>query len=115
MVFHPEVLWAQRSSESDEKKVSDLRAPIQDLVRGLIPDIHVALQNILYVTVNLPDIKPETLKYNLTSTSISFEAKAGKYVHFFSIVAVARWLRLGRAQRGEGHRGERICFQLRPL
>ena len=78
MAIHPEVLWAQRSSESDEKKVSDLRAPIQDLVRGLIPDIHVALQNILYVTVNLPDIKPETIEYNLTATTLSFKAKAGK-------------------------------------
>ncbi|KAI9059637.1 HSP20-like chaperone [Trametes sanguinea] len=53
MAVHPEVLWAQRSSETDEKK------------------------NILYVTVNLPDIKSETLQYNLTPTSISFKAKAG--------------------------------------
>ncbi|EMD41447.1 hypothetical protein CERSUDRAFT_90011 [Gelatoporia subvermispora B] len=53
MPIHPEVLWAQRSSEFDDKK------------------------NILYVTINLPDVKPETLKYNLTPTSISFEAKAG--------------------------------------
>ncbi|KAI0757383.1 HSP20-like chaperone [Daedaleopsis nitida] len=53
MPAHPEVLWAQRSSESDEKK------------------------NILYVTVNLPDIKAGTLEYNLTPTSLSFKAKAG--------------------------------------
>ncbi|GBE78480.1 HSP20-like chaperone [Sparassis latifolia] len=53
MAFHPEILWAQRSSESDEKK------------------------NILYLTVNLPDIKPETVEYDLTSTTISFKAKAG--------------------------------------
>ncbi|KAI0639001.1 HSP20-like chaperone [Trametes polyzona] len=53
MPVHPEILWAQRSSESDEKK------------------------NILYVTVNLPDIKPETLQYELTPTHISFKAKAG--------------------------------------
>ena len=36
------------------------------------------LQNILYVTVNLPDIKPETLEYNLTPNTLSFKAKAGK-------------------------------------
>ncbi|KAL1952284.1 hypothetical protein VTO73DRAFT_1433 [Trametes versicolor] len=53
MPAHPEILWAQRSSESDEKK------------------------NILYVTVNLPDIKPETLQYELTPAHISFKAKAG--------------------------------------
>ncbi|CCM01278.1 uncharacterized protein FIBRA_03327 [Fibroporia radiculosa] len=53
MAVHPEVLWAQRSSETDDSK------------------------NVLYITVNLPDVKPETLEYNLTSTSISFKAKAG--------------------------------------
>ncbi|CAL1696623.1 unnamed protein product [Somion occarium] len=53
MSKHPEVLWAQRSSETDEKK------------------------NILYVTVNLPDIKPETLDYQLTPTHISLKAKSG--------------------------------------
>ncbi|KAF8203763.1 HSP20-like chaperone [Pholiota molesta] len=53
MVQHPEVLWAQRSSETDEEK------------------------NVLYITINLPDIKPGTLEYNLTPTSISFKAKSG--------------------------------------
>ncbi|KAF9817465.1 hypothetical protein IEO21_03422 [Rhodonia placenta] len=53
MPVHPEVLWAQRSSEIDEKK------------------------NVLYATINLADIKPETLEYNLTPTSISFKARAG--------------------------------------
>ena len=38
----------------------------------------VASQNILYVTVNLPDIKPDTLQYDLTPTTLSFKAKAGK-------------------------------------
>ncbi|KAF9478724.1 HSP20-like chaperone [Pholiota conissans] len=52
MVQHPEVLWAQRSSESEEEK------------------------NILYITVNLPDIQESSLEYNLTPTSISFKAKA---------------------------------------
>ncbi|KAI0771024.1 HSP20-like chaperone [Trametes elegans] len=53
MAVHPEVLWAQRSSESDENK------------------------NIVYVTVNLPDIQEKTLEYNLTPTSLSFKAQAG--------------------------------------
>ncbi|KAG6820348.1 hypothetical protein H0H93_001793 [Arthromyces matolae] len=53
MSTHPEVLWAQRSSESDDAK------------------------NVVYLTVNLPDIQESTLAYNLTPTSISFKAKAG--------------------------------------
>ncbi|TFK30688.1 HSP20-like chaperone [Coprinopsis marcescibilis] len=53
MVQHPEVLWAQRSSESE------------------------AQNNIIYLTVNLPDIQPPTLEYKLTQTSISFKAKVG--------------------------------------
>jgi hypothetical protein len=35
-------------------------------------------QNILYITVNLPDIIPDTLKYELTPTTLSVAAKAGK-------------------------------------
>ncbi|KAK7064686.1 CS domain-containing protein [Favolaschia claudopus] len=50
---HPEVLWAQRSSESDETK------------------------NILYLTINLPDIQEDSLKYTLEPTKISFEATSG--------------------------------------
>ncbi|KAI0762608.1 HSP20-like chaperone [Fomes fomentarius] len=53
MPTHPEVLWAQRSSETDEKK------------------------NVLYITVNLPDIQADTLEYNLTPTKLSFKAKTG--------------------------------------
>ncbi|EPQ60996.1 HSP20-like chaperone [Gloeophyllum trabeum ATCC 11539] len=53
MPNHPEVLWAQRSSETDEAK------------------------NVIYFTVNLPDIIESTLEYNLTPTHISFKAKAG--------------------------------------
>jgi len=34
-------------------------------------------QNILFVTVNLPDIIVSSLEYILTETSISFKAKAG--------------------------------------
>ncbi|KAJ7630458.1 HSP20-like chaperone [Roridomyces roridus] len=53
MVAHPEVLWAQRSSESDKTK------------------------NVVYLTINLPDIQESNLEYNLTSTGISFKAKSG--------------------------------------
>ncbi|KAF7592158.1 hypothetical protein BBP40_000645 [Aspergillus hancockii] len=53
MSTHPEVLWAQRSSDSD------------------------AAKNVIFLTVNLPDIQEQTLKVDLTSTSLSFEARAG--------------------------------------
>ncbi|KAH7916496.1 HSP20-like chaperone [Hygrophoropsis aurantiaca] len=52
-MVHPEILWAQRSSDSDPAR------------------------NIVYLTVNLPDIKPESLTYDLTPTSINFKASAG--------------------------------------
>ena len=81
MPQHPEVLWAQRSSESDEKKVGDLIRASVFLGRVLtifFRDRVSFLQNILYVTVNLPDIKTETFEYNLTPTSLTFKAKAGK-------------------------------------
>ncbi|KAJ7748498.1 HSP20-like chaperone [Mycena maculata] len=51
--LHPEVLWAQRSSESDEAK------------------------NVVYLTVNLPDIQESSLEYTLEPTKISFKAKSG--------------------------------------
>ncbi|KAG6872464.1 hypothetical protein C0995_009567 [Termitomyces sp. Mi166 len=53
MTTHPEVLWAQRSSATDDAK------------------------NIIYLTVNLPDIQESSLVYELTSSSISFKAKTG--------------------------------------
>ncbi|KAI0307442.1 HSP20-like chaperone [Multifurca ochricompacta] len=53
MSKHPEVLWAQRSSELDEEK------------------------NVLFVTVNLPDIIEDSLQYDLQPTKLSFKAKAG--------------------------------------
>ncbi|KAG6325893.1 hypothetical protein ID866_13196, partial [Astraeus odoratus] len=64
MSARPEILWAQRSSGTD------------------------AAKNIIYLTVNLPDIDVGTLVYDLTSTSISFKATAGtteKKVHEFSL------------------------------
>ncbi|KAF8917599.1 HSP20-like chaperone [Mucidula mucida] len=51
MSIHPEVLWAQRSSTSEPEK------------------------NIIYLTVNVPDIVQDSLECNLTSKSISFKAK----------------------------------------
>ena len=39
-------------------------------------------QNILYVTVNLPDIKPESVKFDLKPTSLHFAAQAGTYVNY---------------------------------
>ncbi|KAG6857645.1 hypothetical protein H0H87_010213 [Tephrocybe sp. NHM501043] len=53
MSVHPQVLWAQRSSATEEQK------------------------NVIYLTVNLPDIQEDSLQYVLTQTSISFSAKAG--------------------------------------
>ncbi|KAH7330715.1 HSP20-like chaperone [Rhizoctonia solani] len=50
---HPEVLWAQRSSETDASK------------------------NIIYLTVNLPDLKEDTVKYELTSNKLSFKGTTG--------------------------------------
>ncbi|KAF9258614.1 HSP20-like chaperone [Marasmius fiardii PR-910] len=53
MPTHPEILWAQRSSDTD------------------------ATKNIVYFTVNLPNIQESSLQYKLTPTSISFKATAG--------------------------------------
>ncbi|WP_331759960.1 p23/wos2 family protein [Streptomyces anulatus] len=50
---HPEVLWAQRSSDTDPDK------------------------NVVYLTVNLPDIQEGTLKVELTGTTLTFSANAG--------------------------------------
>ncbi|KAJ7596613.1 HSP20-like chaperone [Mycena floridula] len=52
-MLHPEVLWAQRSSATDDAK------------------------NVVYLTINTPDINEATLKYDLTPTSISFSTKTG--------------------------------------
>ncbi|KAF8508235.1 HSP20-like chaperone [Hysterangium stoloniferum] len=51
--IHPEVLWAQRSSDSVPQK------------------------NVVYLTINLPEIIESSLEYNLTATGLSFKAKAG--------------------------------------
>ncbi|CAE6451323.1 unnamed protein product [Rhizoctonia solani] len=46
---NPEVFWAQRSSETDASK------------------------NIIYLTVNLPDLKEDTVKYELTPNKLTFK------------------------------------------
>jgi len=54
MPTHPEILWAQRSSDVDEAK------------------------NIIYLTVNLPDINKDSLKFNLNPDKLTFQAVSGK-------------------------------------
>ncbi|KIJ68808.1 hypothetical protein HYDPIDRAFT_107060 [Hydnomerulius pinastri MD-312] len=58
MSKHPEILWAQRSSATE------------------------AAKNIVYLTVNLPDIVESSLKYDLTATKLTLEATAGGYISF---------------------------------
>ena len=80
MVQHPEVLWAQRSSASDAAKVCSNRDHhLSHLDRRV-----VFLQNVIYLTVNQPDIQPSTLEYKLTPTSINFKATSGEYVFLLS-------------------------------
>ncbi|KAJ6550902.1 HSP20-like chaperone [Mycena sp. CBHHK59/15] len=52
-LLHPQLLWAQRSSKSEETK------------------------NIVYLTVNLPDIQADTLEFRLEPEKIFFKAKSG--------------------------------------
>ncbi|MFI5807714.1 p23/wos2 family protein [Streptomyces sp. NPDC051561] len=54
MSTHPEVLWAQRSSDTDES------------------------WNVVYLTVNLPGIQEETLRFDLQPTRVTFSASAGR-------------------------------------
>lgn len=74
MSTHPEVLWAQRSSETDEEKVRYYIIVFQ----FNLAHCWCLFQNFLYVTINLPDIVESSLEYTLTATSISFKAKAGE-------------------------------------
>ncbi|KAF5392503.1 hypothetical protein D9757_002137 [Collybiopsis confluens] len=53
MTTHPEVLWAQRSSTIDPEK------------------------NVIYLTINLPDIKDSSFKFGLSETTLTFSATAG--------------------------------------
>ncbi|KAJ6590895.1 HSP20-like chaperone [Mycena sp. CBHHK59/15] len=87
-LLHPQLLWAQRSSKSEETK------------------------NIVYLTVNLPDIQADTLEFRLEPEKIFFKAKSGRFViellpsvllnpflstaikHKSSQILTARWLYL---------------------
>jgi hypothetical protein len=77
MSTHPEVLWAQRSSETDASKVRT-DAFFLPLREHLTISIVGSVQCVVFLTVNLPDIIESSLQYNLTATSLSFKAKAGK-------------------------------------
>ncbi|WP_329012280.1 p23/wos2 family protein [Streptomyces sp. NBC_00690] len=50
---HPEVLWAQRSSDTRPE------------------------MNVVFLTVNVPDVQEDTLKVELTGTTLTFSATAG--------------------------------------
>ncbi|MFF1699372.1 p23/wos2 family protein [Streptomyces sp. NPDC058257] len=54
MSIHPEVLWAQRSSDTDESR------------------------NVVFLTVNLPHIEEETLRFDLQPRRVTFSASAGR-------------------------------------
>ena len=80
MTTHPEVLWAQRSSDTDATKVRTFIASMSvAIVERLLHTDHLT-QNVLYVKVNLPDIQGVSIVYDLKPTSISFKAKAGELV-----------------------------------
>jgi hypothetical protein len=86
MSKHPEVLWAQRSSDTSNEKVC-IAASIHPGI--LLDAVLLCLsnsfrQNILYVTINLPDIVESTLKYDLEPTGLSFKAQAG-YANVLSV------------------------------
>jgi hypothetical protein len=86
---HPEILWAQRSSETAKEKVINL-----SIIRHLGARVHLLPssvcymsflrcvfncrnQNVLFVTINLPDIVESSLQYDLKPASLSFKAQAG--------------------------------------
>ncbi|KAL4883505.1 HSP20-like chaperone [Aspergillus karnatakaensis] len=54
MSTHPEVLWAQRSSATDEAR------------------------NVVFLTVNLPNTNPNSLVFNLEAKRLTFSATAGE-------------------------------------
>ncbi|KLO07042.1 HSP20-like chaperone [Schizopora paradoxa] len=54
MAVHPEIRWAQRSSETEAEK------------------------NIVFLSVNLPEIKESSMKLDITEKEISFAADAGR-------------------------------------
>ncbi|KAF8141419.1 hypothetical protein EV363DRAFT_1465823 [Boletus edulis] len=68
MSRHPEILWAQRSSNFTPEK------------------------NVVYLTINLPHIVESSLTFTLTSTSISFKAftRSSRRLTSRSLVTVLR-------------------------
>ncbi|KAJ7820527.1 HSP20-like chaperone [Mycena olivaceomarginata] len=69
-LLHPELLWAQRSSESDETMVRRFRFAV-------FPLMHHDPKNVVYLTVNLADIQVNTMDYSLEPTKIFFKATSG--------------------------------------
>lgn len=87
MSTHPEVLWAQRSSESEEDKVRVLYLDLTLCTVFLIGLLFFRLgatQNIVYLTVNLTEINESSLKIDIQPKEITFEAKAGRSVVFWA-------------------------------
>jgi len=76
---NPEVLWAQRSSSTDETK------------------------NVVYLTITAADVPKDALKFELTPTGLSFAAKNNTYnyaveLEFFDeiVPAESKWHHSGR-------------------
>ena len=90
MSLFPEVLWAQRSHPSGAEKVrtyaSCVRKPnLVDLDANDDANVAWMRQNIVYLTINLPDIIEDSMKIDLTATGLSFQARTGKYVYHSSM------------------------------
>ena len=47
-------------------------------------------QNIVYLTINLPDIIEDSMKIDLTATGLSFQARTGKYVYHSSMYTLVQ-------------------------
>jgi len=60
--IHPEVLWAQRSSDSDPTK------------------------NFIYLTITAPDVAPEYLKLDIQPTKLTFTGKSSTRKATFHVV-----------------------------
>jgi|SRR5258706_12847427 len=86
----PEVLWAQRSHPTGAEKVrtyaSCVRKP--NLVEPDANDdanVTWMRQNIVYLTINIPDIIKDSMKIDLTETGLGFQARTGEYVYHSSM------------------------------
>ena len=86
MSLFPEVLWAQRSHPSDAEKVrtyaSGFRKPsLVELDTNDDANVAWVRQNIVYLTINLPDIIESLMTIDLTATGLGFHARTGEYVY----------------------------------